>query len=250
MADGSCLGPGQVRRVVSVDIGGVSAKIERAREGLQSLESDISAFCEFQRKQIIFDWSLPGEYSLGDLSPAPVHYSIRVGEIAYNLRSALDHLIWQMVQANGHQPDFHNGFPIIRHRSKYPYQVESKLAGIDEDRRQLIREFQPFNDNGGVGKHLLMLNTICNFDKHRHLNVVATHTFTNLTEMPLDPIVEVCFMDKELNGISPGYESPIEREGVRRPPVVPVLTACLTAVNFVVGQLTGQAQNLIFQRRL
>ena len=233
-----------------MDLIGINAKIERAREGLQSLEADISVFCEFQRRQIMFEHSLPYAYAHGDCPTEPVHYSIRVGEIAYNLRSSLDHLVWQLVQSNGQQPDSHNGFPIVRHKSRYPNQAESKLAGIDEGRRQLIHEFQPFNDNGGVGKHLLMLNTICNIDKHRHLNVVATHTFTNLTEIPLDPIVDVCFKDKELQGISPGYESPIEREGARRPPVVPALTACLTAVNFVVGQLTGQAQNLIFQRRV
>ena len=250
MADGPRLGAGQDRRVTPVDLGGVNAKIERAREGLQRLEADISAYCEFRQRQIVFEESLPYVYHLGDHPTAPVHYSIMVGEIAYNLRSSLDHLVWQLVQSNGHQPDSNSEFPIFDSESKYLKGFRRKLDGIDQNRQQLIREFQPFNERGQIGNHLLMLNTICNIDKHRRLNVVATHTFTNLTEMPLDPIVDVCFMDEELENISPGYTSPIEQEGIRRPPIGPVMISCLAAVNFVVGQLTGVAQNLIFERRL
>ena len=87
-----------------MDLAGINAKIERAREGIQSLEADISAYCEFQRRQIIFDWSQPKEHFLGRHSSVPISYSIRIGEIAYNLRSALDHLIWQLVRANGKRP--------------------------------------------------------------------------------------------------------------------------------------------------
>ena len=162
----------------------------------------------------MFEQSLPYVYALGDHSPVPVQYSIRVGEIAYNLRSALDHLVWQLVQSNGQHPDSYNESPIFRYKSRVLDQVERKLKGIDEDRRQLIHEFQPFNLGGGIGKHLLMLNTICNFDKHRHLNVVATHSHVHLGKRPLDPLVDVCFMDKELEENSPGYTHPLNKRGL------------------------------------
>ena len=238
-----------------MELEGVNAKIERAREGLQGLEADISAYCKVQRNRILFEQSLPYDYALGNppsdnQSSVPTNYSIRVGEIAYNLRSSLDHLVWQLVQANGRQPSGRNEFPIFDIKGKYDKACRRKLNGVNQDRQKLINEFQPFGHGEGVGKHLLMLKSICNIDKHRHLTVVAVHSFVDMTQAPLDPIVEVCFVDKELEEKSPGYDLPMEREGIKRPPVVPVLISCLAAVDFVVGQLSGQAHMLIFERKL
>ena len=189
----------------AVDIAGTYAKIARGREELQSLEIDISSFCELQRTRIKFEHALPYTYVLGDHDPVPIHYSIRIGEIAHNLRSALDHVIWQLVLANDEEPDSGNEFPIISCASEYQKkQTQRKLKGVDEYSQRLIRDFQPFNDGGGVGAHLSMLNAICNIDKHRHLNVVATHSSIDLTQESLDSVVEFCFMDKELESISPG----------------------------------------------
>ena len=248
--NGQRLGPGQDRRVIPVDLGGVNAKIERAREGLRSLEADISAYCEYQRRRVIFDYSQPKEHFLGSHSNVPISYSIRIGEIAYNLRSALDHLIWQLVQANGKKPTYYNEFPIVGSESEFEKRVNRNLKWVDEEKLKLIHDFQPFSDVGEVGKNLFMLNKICNIDKHRHLNVLAIHSHVHLDKSPLDPLVDVCFMDKELEENSPGYNSPIEHEGIRRPPVVSTLSSCLVAVNFVVGQLTGQVDDLIFERVL
>lgn len=125
-----------------------------------------------------------------------------------------------------------------------------KLDGVDQASQKLIKELQPFGYVKGVGKHLLMLNSICKIDKHRHLNVVAVHTFVDMTQAPLDPIVDVCFLDSELEQKSPGYDLPMEQEGIKRPPVVPVLISCLAAVGFVVDQLTGRAQFQIFRKSL
>ena len=225
-----------------MELEGINAKIERAREGIQSLDADISAYCEFQRRQVMFDYSQPKEHFIehfiGSHSTVPISYSIRIGEIAYNLRSALDHLIWQLVRANGKQPTHNNEFPIFSSESEFKKRVNHKLEWVDEEKRKLIHDFQPFSDVGEVGKNLFMINKIGNIDKHRQLNVIATHSRVYLGKEPLDPLVDVCFMDEELEENSPGYDSPLEVAGGRRPPVVPVLMSCLAAVNFVVFQLT------------
>ena len=231
-----------------MELAGIKAKIERAREGIQSLEADISAYCEFQRRQMIFDWSQRKEHLLESHPPVPISYSIRIGEIAYNLRSALDHLIWQLVRANGKRPTHNNEFPIFSTESECEKQVNRKLRGVEENKGRLVHDFQPCSDVGEVGKHLLMLKSICNIDKHRHLNVIATHSLVYLENLPLDPLVDVCFMDKELEENSPGYHSPMEQGGLRRPPVVPVLTSCLVAVNFVVFQLAGDSDGVTLER--
>ena len=231
----------------AVDLAGTYAKIARGREELQSLEIDISSFCELQRTRIKFEHALPYTYVLGDHDPVPIHYSIRIGEIAHNLRSALDHVIWQLVLTNDEEPDSGNAFPVIKCEGSYQKQAKHKLRGVDKDSQRLIRDFQPFS-NCGVGAPLLMLSSICNIDKHRHLNLVATNSSTNLTQESPAITIDVCFMDKELEGFSPGYGSAIEGQGTGRPPVLPVLTSCLTAVHFVVDQLTGTAGHLIFGR--
>ncbi len=235
------------QRDTALDLAGAYAKIARGREGLQSLEIEISTFCGFQRQRMKFEHSLSYQYVLGDHEPVPIHYSIRIGEITYNLRSALDHVIWQLVRANDEEPDSRNAFPVTKCEGNYQEQTKHKLRGVDEDSQRLIRDFQPFS-NGGVGAPLLMLNSICNIDKHRHLNLVATNSSTDLTQESPATTVDICFMDKELERNSPGYGSAIEREGICRSPVLPVLTSCLTAVHFVVDQLTGTAGNLIFGR--
>ena len=74
---------------------GVAAKARRAGDGLRSLESDIAAHCDRERQGLIATLVHRPHEALHDDEPQfLVDFAIRVGEIAYNLRSALDHLIW------------------------------------------------------------------------------------------------------------------------------------------------------------
>ena len=70
---------------------GVNAKIARARKCLEVLEIDMAAFCEYERRRKVFEIESCVPVIVGDNMPeTPIGYSIRVGEIAFNLRSALD----------------------------------------------------------------------------------------------------------------------------------------------------------------
>ena len=85
----------------------VDAKIDRARSELRLLKADIAAFCE-ERARLIVREESDDKKELwvyrGDTPKAPIQWSIRAGEFAYNLRSALDHLVWQLVRVNGGNP--------------------------------------------------------------------------------------------------------------------------------------------------
>ncbi len=178
-----------------------------------------------------------------------IDYSIRASEIAYNLRSALDHLVWQLVEANGKTPDRQNEFSIFLEEAEYFKRAKSKLKGTSRHHRELIASFQPYENHDGVGPHLWMLHSICNIDKHRHLYVVNLHSFSTahlerevdpelthgqtggvglLTllkgteqedKVKIDVAVDVCFRDEDLENPSAGYGSEIERSGLKRPPV-------------------------------
>ena len=254
-----------------LDLKGVTAKIGRARECLEALEADMAAFCEYERRRTVLEIERGWPTVLGENEPeVPVDYSIRVGEIAYNLRSALDHLVWQLVIDNGQPPSSRNAFPIFREEDQYRKGTREKLKGVKERHRDAIQWLQPFHEDGVVGSHLWMLNSICNIDKHRQLNVVALHSWStaslkegtdpNLTgrmvrglalvqrlrgtehegKVSIEVITDICFMDPELENASMGYGSAIERTGIERPPVAPALWGCLTAVRFVVDRLTSR----------
>ena len=247
---------------------GVHAKMNRARASLRDLETDIAVFCENQRRQFVLEARQEIQAMPSDPPELLIDYSIRAGEIAYNLRSALDHLVWQLVLAKGACPSTNNEFPIYQDEEKYKENEKRKLKGVASTHCGLIEEFQPYHRQGGIGAHLWMLHSICNIDKHRHLNVVNLHSSStahlegdvdpSLThgqtaglglltvlrgtgqedKVKIDVATDVCFRDDELENASVGYGSEIEREGLQRPPVALALSSCLTAVNAVVDQLT------------
>ena len=253
-----------------LNLEGVNAKIGRACESLEILESDVRGFCEDQRRQFVLE--IQQEAQVIDSGPPEllIDYSIRAGEIAYNLRSSLDHIVWQLVSANGKTPCRRNAFPIFLEEAEYSKRAKSNLVGMSLHHRAMIDSFQPYRSNNGVGANLWMLHSICNIDKHRHLNVVNLHSFStahlegeNAPELThgqtgglglltllkgteqeskekIDVVVDVCFRDDELENANVGYDSEIERAGLKRPPVVSALSNCLDAVKTVVHQFAGE----------
>ena len=250
---------------------GVNAKINRAREDLQTLEADMAALCEYERRRRVFEIKQGWPVIVSENIPeAPIGYSIRIGEIAYNLRSALDHLVWQLVIYNRETPTRRTAFPVFSKKAQFRRWAKRRLDEMTQGQIEVIKLVQPFGKDNGVGPHLWMLNSICNIDKHRHLNVVAIHSVSdvklkegadpNLTwpligglalvdilkgtehedKMNIDVITGICFMDedldKDLRDVRVEYGSAIEKEGVKWPPVGPALWGCLTAVQFVVDR--------------
>ena len=163
-----------------VDLEGVTAKIERAQKQLYSLDGEISRFCESQQRLIAHEiekksgkqaWVFRGE-----TPKVPVEYSIRMGEIAYHMRSALDHLVWQLAIANGQSPSNHNEFPVFRNHRAYVKAAKQKLKGLHPGAKSLIESYQPFHKHGGVGSQLWILHCLSNIDKHRHLNIAILYS--------------------------------------------------------------------------
>ena len=255
------------------EMAGVYAKVNRARDALSSLELDVAEHCEVERRQHVAEIRQGTPLSKRSDEPPILHdFSVRTGEIAYNSRSALDHLVWQLVLANIKTPGPWNAFPICQDEDKYQAATTRRLRGLAKRHQKLIEGFQPYRENGGIGAHLWMLNSVCNIDKHRHLNVVNVHSSATASlegevepglippgttgglllldwladtrhedQVKVDVRVGVCFRDDELEAASPGYGSVLEREGMNRPPVIPALQSSLDAVVAVVEQFTGKS---------
>ncbi len=255
-----------------LNLEGINAKIGRACESLGFLESDIRGFCEDRRLQLALEIQQEAPVIDSDPPELLIDYSIRAGEIAYNLRSALDHIVWQLVSGNRMKPNHQNAFPIFLEKDEYLEAVKSKLRGVSPRHRELIDRVQPYRSNNGVGADLWMLHSVCNIDKHRHINVVSLHSLATAhlegeidpelihgqtkglglltllkgteqeSNVKVDVVVDVCFRDDELGKASVGYGSEIERSGLNRPPVLVALSSCLEAVKAVVHQFAGETK--------
>jgi hypothetical protein len=132
--------------------------------------------------------------------PTPPLWSVMSGNIVHNLRSALDHLVWQMVLANGVEAPREgtggNGFPIKRTPPGKGETFESifvangKLVGVHPDHIALIEDCQPYkilSKGGSPEQHVLaMLDKLWQIDKHRHLHFTAF-------VLPPEPTMELTF---------------------------------------------------------
>ena len=153
-----------------VTLEGINAKIQRAQDEIERLARDIADSCEAQRS--LFSEELRPDVGdkicvfQAETPLVPIEYSIRLGEVIYNLRSALDQLVWQLVHANYKTPGRHNEFPILDDESRFNDVVNSKLKGISQEASDKIKEMQPFRENDEWNA-LKTLHSLCNVDKHR-----------------------------------------------------------------------------------
>ena len=142
----------------------------------------MNRFCEEVRQSIIHEVREEAGEQVwvyrGDTPVAPIEWSIRIGEILYNLRSALDHLVWQLVLANGQKPSRSNEFPITKDESDWS-KNKNKLKGVAPRVEAIIERLQLFT--GGINLPFDVgafqtLNTLCNIDKHRYLIVAIVNS--------------------------------------------------------------------------
>ena len=112
---------------------GVHAKINRASDQINSLKADMDRFCEKIRRSIVHEVHKEANEQVwvfrGATPNVPIEWSVRLGEIFYNLRSALDHLVWQLVLANGQTPRRHHAFPIVKDEGDWQ-RATRRLEGV------------------------------------------------------------------------------------------------------------------------
>jgi hypothetical protein len=144
----------------------------------------------------------------------PVLWSVMLGNIVHNLRSALDHLVTQLVIANGRKPRTGMGgnqFPIFSVEPKKGFDASTrggKLAGVSTPHRAIIQELQPFEYERLHGLPmadyaLLVLANLSNIDKHTMLHPTLGKLQTKITEGQLG-------LTEDLGGIVHAWAAPIE----------------------------------------
>jgi hypothetical protein len=108
--------------------------------------------------------------------PCPPMWGIVIGEILHDIRSALDHLIYQLViYATDTAPGDRSRtqFPIFDDNNEYAKHRPKMLKGVGSKATALIEAFQPFSTGESTSSPLWHLNELSNVDKHRTLHLTG-----------------------------------------------------------------------------
>lgn len=169
------------------DLSGSRAKLERAVELLNALNAEAEGLLQRKSHNIIQNADFQTGWNT--LRPEPIQtpdrWSVILGEIVHDTRSALDHLVWQLVLAHGQQPGFMNQFPIHSDRPRTKQDGKNRAAGwrrslngMSPEATAFIKRMQPYQRRNRAGLTsfvpLELLADLSNIDKHRTLVTTAT----------------------------------------------------------------------------
>ena len=152
----------------------IDAKLDRAHKHINDLAAAITEFlATHPYRTAFYDDPQTGKRQLQLFFAAETPASILAigGDVLNNLRSALDHLAWQLIKAGGNTPGAHTGFPIFDAAPKYVAGAKGKIGGARPDAIKAIDAIQPYQ--GGNGDALWRLHALNNIDKHRDLVTVG-----------------------------------------------------------------------------
>ena len=152
-------------------------KIERADEQLADLTRDANAFFQTGPYEIVVEH----DEQTGDqvlrarvLREPPLNFAVVVGDIVHELRSSLDHVVWQLVLVNDDQPDGSTEFPIFWEPKAYASAGQRKIRGVGTAAAAQVERLQPYKVGERFRDHALYVVHQLNIrDKHQTLNIVG-----------------------------------------------------------------------------
>jgi hypothetical protein len=161
----------------------VNLKVERAKEHFEQLQSAVEAFRTTDPYGAVryMNPKRTEEVVRARISKQPPpQLAIIIGDLLHNLRSALDHLVCQLVMANGKGSCSDTQFPICKERDEFfgnPKVKKSpqsaKVQHVASGAQTVIESLQPYNHLPVDDHPLYLLNRLNNRDKHRLLNLAV-----------------------------------------------------------------------------
>lgn len=155
-------------------------KLRRAEEQLDALEPLLKAYVESAPFEVTSEkpnaegWRVQRFTNV--VSP-PLSFGVIVGEIVHDMRSALDHLVWQLVLANGKEGKIFNQFPIADTKPKWDEALaRGRLKNVVDTDIAAVERLQPYRRGDRATRHpFAALRELSNTDKHQivHSAVMA-----------------------------------------------------------------------------
>lgn len=159
----------------------IRVKVERAKQHLRDLETARDGFIASTPYAIQSEFNPQtgyDEFTVTNIQTPPDEIGTIVGDAIHNLRSALDHLAYQLVLANRQNPSSQTCFPIYDDAAKYNSGRTGKLKGMAQDAIDAIDNIKPYLGGEDIFWYLHKLDIA---DKHHAL----LFTITCVTEISL-----------------------------------------------------------------
>lgn len=168
-------------------IAGVNAKINRAKKHIKELRSLIEEFQHLHSNKIQFHYNIETGQHFADVDipeHPPVTWAVIVGDVVHNLRSAFDHLAWQLEILAGRVPDSHTRFPIYWEKTKFDNAVKGGMVKRFPRRAWTVIEgLQPYTlRKHAASNSLYVLHHLNIRDKHQLPNLLFAHPLVNHLE--------------------------------------------------------------------
>ncbi len=167
-------------------------KVKRAAEHIKTLQSRAKKYASDDTNLVVEESDGAKKLRFPN-EPSP-EIAVLAGEIVYHLRSALDHLAFELVKANPMGVVLpakwqrncrfplciaipKEGNPPTPVRLPLPFNFFAKLLpGITVQAFTFIEALQPYNEGSGP-LQLGWLEQLANIDKHRHLHIVNPQAY-------------------------------------------------------------------------
>jgi hypothetical protein len=157
-------------------------KILRASKHIEEIKSCIATYTAGNPYEVI---PQPDGKEILTTGTPPPELSVIAGEVLYQLRSALDHLAFDLVKLNPGNislpADWTDKceFPLFQtlkpgQQTPLPYGSFTKLPGVSKEAHAVIEALQPYYRVGAANNYLRVLTNLSNIDKHRHLTLMRT----------------------------------------------------------------------------
>lgn len=145
-------------------------RVRRAEEHMTELERQCAIIFEKHANAVAFDLDPnPPHRVINIVGPSETFAGMRLGtltgEICYNLRTALDYLVFELAKLDTGTPQNGTQFPIMDAQKDFVGRGNAMLNGVNPAHVACIERLQPYNGCDWARR----LRDLSNADKHRHL---------------------------------------------------------------------------------
>lgn len=151
-------------------LGLITLKIERAKKHIVDLNQAIQVFHDSRPYEVATKRDPETRrllYYMSKAEPIPIDIALIASDALYGIRSALDHLTYQLMLAAGGAPTAECNFPIFNNASQYKTRLNGMEKTLGKNAIKVLSEVEAYK--GGKGHELWVLNRLHNSDKHRIL---------------------------------------------------------------------------------
>ncbi len=151
-------------------------KLRRAREHLHAADAISTEFLQSYIYSVKSKIQRDGRHTIriAEAKPIPPMFGITLGEVAHQIRSALDHLMFVLARPTTTRELESVQFPIYATRQRFRRNARRLMPGVKRGVVSVVASFQPYHSATQPKTILLrQLQEIDNWSKHRKLPLTA-----------------------------------------------------------------------------